>query len=117
AVVRDTSNDPPAITSDCWKHGGGADPVVAITDAGMQALLNAVRATGATQPIMAGGLAYANDMSQWLAFKPTDPANALVASIHNYNFNQCITATCWDSVYKPIAASYPVVTGELGQRA
>ena len=115
AVVFDLYNEPHGITWDCWKNGGCADPVGGFTDAGMQALLNAVRATGATQPIMAGGLAYANDMSQWLAFKPTDPANALVASIHNYNFNQCITATCWDSVYKPIAASYPVVTGELGE--
>jgi PKD repeat protein len=115
AVLFDLYNEPHDITWDCWKNGGCADPVGGFTVAGMQTLLNAVRATGATQPILAGGLAYANDMSQWLSFKPTDSGNALVASIHNYNFNSCISLSCWNSVYQPIATSYPVVTGELGE--
>ena len=55
--------------------------------AGMQTLVNTVRATGATNVIMLGGLAYSNDISQWLANKPTDSQNNLVASVHIYNFN------------------------------
>jgi hypothetical protein len=32
----------------------------------MQSLVNAVRATGAINVIMAGGLTWTNDLSQWL---------------------------------------------------
>jgi hypothetical protein len=80
----------------------------------MQSLVDAVRSTGATQPIMVGGLAWANDMSGWLANEPSDPAHALVVSFHNYNFNTCSPA-CWDSTVAPVAAQVPVVTGELGE--
>ena len=84
------------------------------TTAGMQSLVDAVRSTGATQPIMLGGLAWANDLSGWLANQPVDPAHALVASFHNYNFNVC-DPTCWTNTVAPLAAQVPVVTGELGE--
>jgi hypothetical protein len=80
----------------------------------MQALVNAVRATGATQPIMIGGLAWSNDLSGWLANEPVDSAHALVASFHNYNFNLC-DPSCWSSTVAPLATQVPVVTGELGE--
>ena len=47
--------------------------------------------------------------------KPTDPAGNLVASWHSYNFNVCITATCWDSQLAPVAAAVPLVAGEIGE--
>jgi PKD repeat protein len=112
AVVFDLYNEPHDISWDCWKNGGCADPGYVV--AGMQSLLNAVRATGASQPIMAGGLGYAGDISQWLSFKPRDPGNALVASFHTYNFSGCDT-TCWNATVKPVAGANPVVTGELGE--
>ncbi len=80
----------------------------------MQSLVNAVRATGATQPIMVGGLAWSNDLSGWLASKPADPANMLVASFHNYNFNVC-DPSCWNATVATVANQVPVVTGELGE--
>ena len=40
----------------------------------MQALVSAIRATGAHQPILLGGLNYANDLTGWLSHEPTDPA-------------------------------------------
>jgi len=79
----------------------------------MQTLVNAVRATGATEPIMAGGLEYASDLSQWPAGL-TDPAGQLVASTHVYN-NSNETEAIWDAQLAPIAAAYPIVTGELGE--
>ena len=70
----------------CWKNGSTASQASPCADvgfavAGMQTLVNTVRATGATNVLMLGGLAYSNDLSQWLANKPTDPQNNLVASV------------------------------------
>jgi hypothetical protein len=83
--------------------------------AGMQDLVDAVRGTGATNVLMLGGLAYAGDLSGWLAHLPHDPLGQITASFHLYNFNSCIDAACWGSVIAPIAAQHPVVTGELGE--
>jgi hypothetical protein len=81
----------------------------------MQTLVNTVRATGATNVIMLGGLAYSNDLSQWLANKPTDSLNNLMASTHIYNFNTCSSTSCWASTIAPVAASVPVLAGEIGE--
>ena len=43
-------------------------------------------------------------MSQWLTYKPTDPAGNLVASWHSYNFNTCATEACWNSQVAPVIA-------------
>ncbi|HSW96535.1 MAG TPA: cellulase family glycosylhydrolase [Candidatus Saccharimonadales bacterium] len=113
SVIFDLYNEPHDVSWTCWKDGGnscGSFPI-----AGMQTLVNAIRATGATNLIMAGGLAWSNDLSQWLTNKPSDSANNLVAAWHVYNFNQCNSATCWDSVQAPISAQYPIIIGEMGE--
>ena len=94
---------------------GGTCTGIGYQVAGMQSLVNAVRATGATNVIMVGGLAWTNDLSQWLAYKPTDPTDNLVASWHSYNFNACSNTSCWDSQIAPVAAQVPVHAGEIGQ--
>jgi hypothetical protein len=83
--------------------------------AGMNQLITAVRGTGAANVVMAGGLSYAGDLSEWLANKPSDPLNNLAASAHVYNFASCTTSSCWTSNYQPVAAAVPVITGELGE--
>jgi len=97
----------------CWRDGG--DCGIGYQVAGMQSLLTAVRHTGATNPVLLGGLAYANDLSQWLSYRPSDPAGKTIASWHAYNFNSCNTQSCWDSQIAPVAATVPLVTGELGE--
>lgn len=104
----------------CWKSGSTAASTSPCADvpyavAGMQTLVNTVRATGATNMIMLGGLAYANDMTGWLANEPTDPNNNLVASFHVYNFNTCANTSCWNSQIAPVAAKVPVIAGEIGE--
>src|SRR5256712_10392687 len=111
AVLFDLYNEPHDVTWACWLNGCTSP---GWQTAGMQALVTAVRSTGAIQPIMIGGLAWSNDLSGWSANKPSDPANALVASFHNYNFNVC-SPTCWNSTAATLAAQVPVVTGELGE--
>jgi hypothetical protein len=98
----------------CWRDGGTCTGI-GYPVAGMQTLVNTVRATGATNPIMVGGLRWANDMSQWLRYQPSDPAGNLIASWHSYNFNACVTATCWNSEITPVAAAVPLLTGEIGE--
>ena len=84
--------------------------------AGMQALVEAVRSTHATQPILFEGLHWGGELSQWLAFAPRDPAQQLVASVHIYNLSRCHTVACWSDTIAPVARRIPVVTGELGSR-
>jgi hypothetical protein len=112
-VVFDLYNEPHDISWSCWLSGCTTSGGWAA--AGMQTLLNAVRATGATQPVMVGGLNWGGDLSSWLANEPVDPLHQLVASVHLYNFSECNTESCWQSSIAPVAAQVPVVTGELGE--
>jgi endoglucanase len=98
----------------CWRDGGSCSGV-SYPVAGMQTLTNAVRGTGSTNVIMLGGVQYANALSEWLQYRPTDPANQTAASFHVYSTNICNTATCWNSTVAPVTASVPVVTGEIGE--
>jgi hypothetical protein len=81
----------------------------------MRMLVAVIRSTGARQPIMLGGLGWAGDPSGWSTWRPADPAQALVASVHVYNFGGCVTRSCWNRTVAPVAARVPVVTGELGE--
>ena len=109
AVVFDLYNEPHGVSWGCWRDGCGAY-------AGMQRLVDAVRRTGARQPIMLTGLRWGNDLTGWLAHRPRDPRRQLVAGFHVYDFNSCTSAACWDGTVAPVARQAPVVTGELGQR-
>ncbi|MEV6194677.1 cellulase family glycosylhydrolase [Streptomyces sp. NPDC051920] len=98
----------------CWRDGGTC-PGISYQVAGMQSLVDAVRGTGAKNLILAGGLAYSNDLSQWLTYKPSDPTGNLVAAYHVYNFNTCASESCWNSTLAPVAAQVPLVAGEIGE--
>lgn len=115
AVLFDLYNEPYGVSWACWRDGCSS-PGWQV--AGMQGLVNTVRNTGATQPIMLGGLDWANDLSAWLQYKPSDPRNALVASFHVYTSDftpGCNTTGCWNSVLAPLARNVPIVIGEMGE--
>ncbi|MFI8521692.1 cellulase family glycosylhydrolase [Streptomyces sp. NPDC085481] len=98
----------------CWRDGGTC-PGIGYEVAGMQDLVDAVRATGARNLLLVPGLAYSNDLSQWLTYRPTDPAGRTAAAWHVYNFNTCADETCWTSTLAPVAAQVPLVAGEIGE--
>jgi endoglucanase len=98
----------------CWKNGGSSCSV-GYTALGMQGALDAVRSTGATNVVTASGINYANDLSQWLANRPSDPLNQLMAEAHVYGKNSCASTSCFNTNYAPVAASVPVVFGETGE--
>lgn len=115
-VLFDLYNEPHSISWPCWKNGGACEGTT-FPIAGMQTLVNAIRATGAKNVIMAGGLAWANDLSQWLANEPSDTLNPpqIAASWHVYNINTCSNATCWNQNIAPAAGQVPVIAGEIGE--
>jgi len=124
AVVFDLFNEPYPDAANNWSNAtaawtclrdGGTCTGIGYEVAGMQDLLDAVRATGATNVVMTGGLTWTNDLTQWLAYKPADPTGNLMASWHSYNFNACVTVSCWDSQIGTVAAQVPVHIGEVGQ--
>jgi hypothetical protein len=98
----------------CWRNGGTCAGI-GYQVAGMQSLVNAVRSTGARNVLMLGGLAWSNDLTQWLQHKPADPDHNLVASWHSYNFNTCSTKACWASQVRPVIHKVPVIAGEIGE--
>jgi hypothetical protein len=146
SVMFDAFNEPYArstlgysLSWSCWRDGGcnapvqsdlgiGPDPSTTYVTSGMQALRDAIRGAGARQPILLGGLDYANNLARatagdngaWLAYRPVDPATGapddqLVASFHNYQGETCQSQVCWDSEIAPVASQVPVITGEFAQ--
>jgi aryl-phospho-beta-D-glucosidase BglC (GH1 family) len=93
--------------------------------AGMQQMLDAVRATGSTNVVLTSSLSYAGAIFDWLASKPTDPAHQLGAVWHAYSVPEyptqvdCVnmpgcSATVMDAAIAIKAAGYPVVITEYG---
>ena len=133
AMIFDAFNEPYSrdgfeLTWDCWLNGGCQAPRRTQNEpldgttfpvVGMQALINTIRATGATQPIVLSGRDYANDLGEFLQHRPVDGAagvedDQLIAGFHNYDMQVCKAEACWNSVIAPIAAQMPVVTTEFG---
>jgi hypothetical protein len=115
-VMFDLYNEPRDISWHCWELGC-ASPDGWLT-AGMQQLVDAVRDTGATQPIIATGLDHGNDLSGWLAHRPHDRLRQLVAGFHLYDTEAeggCVRPACWNRTVARVAQKVPVVTGELGE--
>jgi endoglucanase len=124
AVIFDLFNEPypdRALSTEtaawqCWLNGGSSCTAgISYPVAGMQQMVNAVRSTGANNVLMLGGLAYSNDLTQWLQYEPTDPDHNLAASWHSYNFNTCSTQSCWTSQIAPVIAQVPLIAGEIGE--
>jgi hypothetical protein len=134
----DDQNQLDAVTWNCWETGttngpAGGDPCFtqAYDDnnhpttryqvAGLQTLLNAIRAVGAKQPVLSGGLDFANDLGdhdhgkKWMNHAPDDPLDQEAASFHNYMGKECDNAACWRRTIAPVAAHVPVVTGEFDE--
>jgi len=123
-VIFDLFNEPypdwKRDTRAAWScvRSGGACPGVGFLAAGMQQLVNVVRATGATQPLMVAGPQNAGDLDHWLQYEPYDPLHQLIASVHIYepDWAPCDTRACWQSQIARVAAKVPVVEGEIGSK-
>ena len=128
AVLFELFNEPHDIPWKIWRDGGNLnDPnakhndnaVVENTDknsgkisVGMQALVDAVRGTGAKNIIIAGGIGWSYDLSGILndyALQERDGGNGIMYSHHNYPWK-----VGWQKAVLDAAAKYPIFVGEVG---
>ncbi len=125
-LERDTGLVPTANAAwACWLNGctlhvhdDGQNPTTAqYQAAGMQELVNAVRGTGATNPLLLGGLSYAQDFSQYLSRLPNDALHKLVVSFHAYPGNACGMEVnpCLQTTIATLMQTMPLVVGEFGR--
>ena len=130
AVLFDIFNEPHGISWEVWRDGGyvaekakPGDEDAFLSEeekiklnkgfhsVGMQALVDAVRGTGAKNVIIAGGLDWAYDLSgivNGYVLKDKD-GNGIMLSTHIYNWKKG-----WESKVLPAAEKYPIFVGEVG---
>lgn len=130
AVLFDLFNEPHGISWEVWRDGGfvetkepgSTDESAFLSEAekaanngfqsiGMQALVDTVRATGAKNIIVAGGLEWASDLRGITeGYALTDPGGqGIMYSWHIYNWHKG-----WEPKVLAAAAKYPILVGEFG---
>jgi hypothetical protein len=114
SVAFDLFNEPHNVSWPCWRDGCMLQE--GWRAAGMQTLVDAVRSTGARQPVIATGIDFGGNLSKWLEYRPHDPADQLAAGFHVYDFTHCNAPDCWANTIEPVAREVPVVAGEVGQK-
>lgn len=122
AVLFDLYNEPHDVSWDVWHDGGdvterdrrtGAE--TAYKAVGMQTMLDAVRATGARNVVVAGGLDWAYDLSGILAGRQlADPeGRGVIYANHNYPFKGD-TIDQWLAKMETATQKLPVIVSEFG---
>ncbi len=117
AVLFDLLNEPHGTSWEVWRNGGevtdkAKDGTVKKSQAvGMQALLDAVRSTGAKNVVVVGGLDYAYDLSGVLKGFALDDkgGHGVVYATHVYNWKKG-----WQKSFLDVAAKHPILVGEAG---
>lgn len=108
-VLFELYNEPHDVTWNVWKSGGSSGQ--SWTSVGMQQLYAAVRAAGADNLVIAGGLNYAFDLSGVPSNRITG-YNILYAT-HPYN-DSGKTSSTWDHAWGFLTATDPVIVTEFG---
>ncbi len=122
AVIFDLYNEPHDVSWDIWLNGG------TVTDrdrrwreprtyeaVGMQPLLDVVRATGAKNLVVVGGIDWAYDLSGILDGRQlSDPhGNGVIYACHAYPFKGD-TVEEWIAKMQKATKEFPVLVGEFG---
>ena len=127
AVLFDLYNEPHNTTWDIWLKGGeisersgpgarqGRFAPVTYHTPGMQAMLNAVRSTGADNVVVCGGLDWAYDLSGFLKGYALDDSggNGVIYACHAYN-NKGESIDKWLSHLDAALPHIPVIMSEFG---
>jgi endoglucanase len=82
--------------------------------AGMQELVDTIRSTGATNPILIGGLNWSQNLTGLLNYLPNDPLHELIANYHNYD-GPLNNQNYWNTVIASVAQQMPLITSEFGE--
>lgn len=127
AVLFDLYNEPHDTSWDIWKNGGdieesrgvgarqGQFKAVKYHTPGMQAMLDAVRSTGANNVVVVGGLDWAYDLSGFLkGYKLKDPnGRGLIYACHTYPIKGD-TVEQWLKKLDAALPTVPVIMSEFG---
>ena len=95
-VLFEIFNEPQSISSSDWH-----------TQA--ENIISVIRAQGARQPVIVGGIEYARDLS-WVLDKPVEDSNLIYAA-HIYPVH---TQYLWPRYFGEVAKQYPVIITEWG---
>jgi len=88
--------------------------------AGMQALLEAVRSTQASNVVLVGSMGWNGDLSQWQRNKPSDSLNQMAVAWHVYPWDTDESKPAWSGIgdqYKfaaEIQKEFPLIITETG---
>ena len=127
AVLFDLYNEPHDVSWDVWLRGGRITdrpnnrrlgPARTYDAVGMQKLLDTVRATGARNVVVAGGLGWASDFSGILrGHRLSDPSgNGVIYANHCYD-NNGDSVNAWIAKMEAASAQLPVIVSEFGGNA
>jgi endoglucanase len=111
----------PTVSAACFANGGVCGATYGPSNApyrsaGAIQAVRLMRAAGFSGVIAVPGVAYANDLSAWLANEPRDPVGQIVAEAHVYTNQACATTGCLDRTMLPVARRVPLLLGEVGQQ-
>jgi len=109
-VLFELYNEPHDVGWPIWLEGGTTNE--GWQTPGMQKLYEAVRATGANNLVIAGGLSWAYDLSGVAAY-PIRGFNVLYAT-HPYNNSLERSIYNWDASWGFLASTRPVIVTEFG---
>ena len=131
AVIFDLMNEPHGISWEIWRDGGFVGEKKDLDEAtfltpeerakaqgfqspGMQKMLDTVRATGARNMVLVGGLDYAYDLEGIVkGFGLKDPSgNGIIYACHIYPWKKG-----WQKKLLDAAALHPILFGEVGADA
>jgi hypothetical protein len=124
-VIFDLYNEPHDVSWEVWQNGGQVtdkarrrNPQRTFQAVGMQMLLDGVRATGAKNVVIAGGLDWAYDMSGFLGKRRlADPVgNGVIYANHTYPFKGD-SVERWTAKLEAAAKEFPVIVSEFGAEA
>jgi type II secretory pathway pseudopilin PulG len=108
-VLFELYNEPYGVSWNVWRNGGAAPGFTAV---GMQQLYDTVRATGAQNLVLIGGLNYAFDLSGVPANRIT--GSNIVYATHPYDQPGKNTMADWDTAFGGLSATDPVMMTEFG---
>jgi hypothetical protein len=126
AVLFNLYNEPRDVTWEVWKNGGAITEVInrggnnekrlTYTTPGHQKILNDIRALGANNIIIAGGLDWAYDLrgiAGDYALEDTPEGNGIIYETHIYPWKE------WNGMHHDlyvlcIKDKYPIMIGEIG---
>jgi hypothetical protein len=118
-VLFHTYDEPHDVSWQCLRDGCTADDVPegrqrfgSYQTAGNQDMVDAIRATGARQPIIVSGPDFAGDLSRWVRYAPSDPRHELIADVSSFDYSDYVVAHAGS--LRVFARRHPVIVGGFG---